>query len=90
MNHPPSTGPIAAVIDVKPDQVPIARPRSFSGKFALISARLPGTSSAPPIPWRPLATISCRMLGASPHQAEATEEEHDAGGEDFAAAVQVS
>jgi hypothetical protein len=28
VNHPPSTGPIAAVIDVKPDQVPIARPRS--------------------------------------------------------------
>ena len=73
VNHPPSTGPMAAVIDVKPDHVPMARPRSFWEKLALIRARLPGTSSAPPIPWRPLATMSCRMLGASPHQAEATE-----------------
>src|SRR5580693_1048717 len=72
-NHPPSTGPMAAVIAVNPDHVPIARPRSFSEKLALIRARLPGTNSAPPIPWRPLATMSCRMLGASPHQAEAAE-----------------
>src|SRR5207253_11486562 len=70
-NHPPSTGPMAAVIEVNPDHVPIARPRSFSEKLALIRARLPGTSSAPPIPWNPLATIRCRILGASPHHAEA-------------------
>src|ERR1700681_2964767 len=38
MNHPPSTGPMAAVIEVKPDHVPIARPRAFSGKLALIRA----------------------------------------------------
>ena len=53
MNHPPSTGPMAAVIEVNPDHVPIARPRSFSEKPALISAKLPGTSSAPPMPWMP-------------------------------------
>ena len=28
INHPPSTGPIAAVMAVNPDQVPMARPRS--------------------------------------------------------------
>src|ERR1700674_2456993 len=73
VNHPPSRGPMAAVIDVKPDHVPMARPRSFWEKLALIRARLPGTRSAPPIPWRPRATISCRILGASPHHAEDTE-----------------
>src|SRR5579872_4318973 len=73
VNNPPNTGPIAAVIEVKPDHVPIARPRSSLGKLALIKAKLPGTSNVPPIPWRPLAMISCRMLGANPHQVEATE-----------------
>ena len=50
MNHPPSTGPTDAVMEVKPDHVPIARPRSSSEKLALISARLPGISNAPPNP----------------------------------------
>src|SRR5665213_2430579 len=49
-SQPPSTGPIAAVIAVKPDQVPMARPRSFSENDALIRARLPGTSRAAPTP----------------------------------------
>jgi hypothetical protein len=36
MNHPPSTGPVAAVIAVKPDHVPIAaaRLRRFPGDFS--------------------------------------------------------
>jgi hypothetical protein len=38
------------VIAEKPDQIPIARPRSVSEKEALMIARLPGTSSAAPIP----------------------------------------
>src|SRR5579862_1891405 len=49
-SHPPITGPIAAVIDVNPDHVPIARPRDSSSKDALIIARLLGTSAAAPIP----------------------------------------
>src|SRR5277367_1815192 len=73
MNQPPSTGPIAAVIDVNPDHVPMARPRSFSEKLALIRAKLPGTSIAPPTPCIPRAIMSCPMLGANPHQAEASE-----------------
>ena len=34
MSHPPRTGPITAVIAVKPDQVPMARPRSLSSNDA--------------------------------------------------------
>ena len=69
--QPPSTGPKAAVIAVNPDQVPIARPRSSDGNDALISARLPGTSNAPPTPWNPRATIRWRMSGAKPHHTDA-------------------
>ncbi len=50
MSHPPNTGPIAVVIAVDPDQVPIARPRSLSPKEALMRARLPGTRKAAPMP----------------------------------------
>src|ERR1700691_4173581 len=49
-SHPPRTGPIAVVIAVKPDHVPMAAPRFFSSKEALIIERLPGTSSAAPTP----------------------------------------
>jgi hypothetical protein len=63
MSHPPSTGPIAAVIEVNPDHVPIARPRVCSEKLALIRARLPGISSAPLFledPW-PESIGGCRV-----------------------------
>ena len=49
-SQPPSTGPMAVVIAVKPDHVPIAAPRLFSSKDVLIIARLPGTSRAAPTP----------------------------------------
>ena len=73
INHPPRTGPIAAVIAVKPDHVPIARPRSSSRKDALIIARLPGTRRAPPAPCIARAKINSRTLVAKPHHAEARE-----------------
>ena len=41
-SQPPLTGPIAVVIALNPDQVPIARPRSASSNVALMIARLPG------------------------------------------------
>ncbi len=44
------TGPRAVVMAVKPDHVPIARPRDSSSKDALMIARLPGTRNAAPIP----------------------------------------
>jgi hypothetical protein len=40
-------------------------------KQELMSARLPGTSIAPPIPWSARATISWSMLVANPQNAEA-------------------
>src|SRR5712692_486540 len=46
-SQPPSTGPRAEVMAVKPDQVPMARPRCSLSKKAPMIARLPGTSSAP-------------------------------------------
>ena len=49
-SHPPRTGPMAVVIAVKPDHVPIACPRLFSSNDVLIIARLPGTRSAAPTP----------------------------------------
>ena len=58
INQPPITGPIAVVIALKPDHVPIARPRSFSGNELLMIARLPGTSSAAPNPCAARAAIS--------------------------------
>src|SRR5579871_557164 len=69
--QPPRTGPNAAVIDVKPDQVPMARPRSLSGNEALINARLPGTSNAAPTPCTLRAAISHPIDGASPQPADA-------------------
>ena len=49
-SQPPRTGPMAVVMAVKPDQVPMALPRLFSSKLALMMARLPGTSKAAPMP----------------------------------------
>src|SRR5450432_1221537 len=72
-SQPPRTGPIADVIEVKPDQVPIAEPRLSSLKEALIIARLPGTNNAPPIPWMQRAIIRSRIAGDRPHKIEASE-----------------
>ena len=69
-NTPPSTGPATEVMAVKPDQVPIARPRCSSLNEALIIARLPGTSKAPPIPCTARARISWSTFGDNPHQIE--------------------
>ena len=66
INHPPRTGPKAAVMAVNPDQVPIAWPRDFSSKDALIIARLLGTRNAAPIPWTQRATINCGMFEERP------------------------
>jgi len=57
---------------VKPDQVPMARPRCSLSKKAPMIARLPGTSSAPPTPWTARAMIRKVMFGANPHASEAS------------------
>ena len=56
---------------VKPDHVPMARPRSLLPKEALMMDRLPGTRNAAPNPWTERAITSSRMLEASPQPAEA-------------------
>jgi hypothetical protein len=68
ISQPPLTGPIAVVIALKPDHVPIARPRSFSSKAALMSARLPGTRKAAPTPCAARPAISVAGDVATPHQ----------------------
>ena len=59
------------MIAVKPDHVPIARPRSAGGNDALMSARLPGTSSAAPTPCRARAAISSPIDRDRPHHTDA-------------------
>ena len=47
INHPPKNGPIELATPARPDQAPIATPRSSGWNVAAMIARLPGTSSAP-------------------------------------------
>ena len=49
----------------------MARPRSSVGNDALMMARLPGTSSAAPIPCTARAITSCPTPRASPQAADA-------------------
>jgi hypothetical protein len=70
-SQPPSTGPTPAEMAVKPDQVPMARPRFSLENDALMMARLPGTSIAAPTPCTARAAMSCPGVCAMPQQAEA-------------------
>ena len=60
----PTTGPATVAALVQAVQAPIARPAS-SLYVARSSARLPGVSSAPKIPWMARAAISTSLVGAS-------------------------
>ena len=70
-SQPPSTGPEADVRVVQPDHAPMALPRASPLKLALMRARLPGVSSAPPAPCTARARIRDVTFGASPHQSDA-------------------
>jgi hypothetical protein len=76
MSQPPTSGPTAVATPDSPDQAPIALGRSSGWKLAWISASEPGVSSAPPTPCRARAATSTSMLGASPHSADATANQH--------------
>ena len=69
---PPISGPAATATAPRPDQAPIARPRSAGANEASKIARLPGARSAAPAPCSTRATIRNAAPGASPHAAEAT------------------
>ncbi len=56
---------------LSPDHRPTARARSSGTKHAEMIARLPGTSSAPPIPCSARATMSTSVFGAAPQITEA-------------------
>ena len=70
-SSPPTSGPSAAAMPPSPDQAPIARLRSSERNAPWIIARLPGVSSAPPMPCSTRAAISTSAFGASPHSREA-------------------
>ena len=72
ISQPPSSGPKAVATPPSPDQAPIARARSAGRKLASMSARLPGVSSAPPIPCSSRAPISSSAVGATAQSSEAT------------------
>ncbi len=65
-------GPSAAAMLPSPVQAPIAFGRSEATKAPWIIARLPGVSSAPPMPCSTRAMISVSGLGARPHSSDAT------------------
>jgi hypothetical protein len=71
ISQPPITGPIAVVMALNPDQVPIARPRSASSNVALMMARLPGTRNAAPIPCSARPIIRMRGEVATPQITDA-------------------
>ena len=50
----------------------MARARSSGRNDACRMARLPGVSSAPPMPWTTRAAMSSPAFGAMPQMAEAT------------------
>ena len=58
MSQPPATGPMAAKTVIQADQVPMARPRSSSGKDADRMERPWGISRAAPTPWMARAAMS--------------------------------
>ncbi len=70
-SQPPANGPIADDMPVNPAQRPTASPRSSCRMAELISARLPGTSNAPPTPCSRRATINAVPPGARPHPSDA-------------------
>ena len=70
-SSPPTSGPSAAAMPPSPDQAPMARLRSSARKAPWIIARLPGVSSAPPMPCSTRATTSTSAVGATPHSSEA-------------------
>ncbi len=71
-SSPPPSGPIAAAIAPNAVHVPIAAPRSDSGKVATITASELGINSAPATPSSARNAIRKPIVGASAHSSEAT------------------
>ena len=67
--------------EARPDQAPMAGPRSAGTNAPWIIARLPGVSSAAPMPWSIRAAISTSGVGRQPAQHRGDREPHDADDE---------
>ena len=63
---------MAIITAPKPDQAPIAAERSSGWNVVSMIARLPGVSSAAPMPCSALATISAGLVGAMAQIRDAT------------------
>ena len=70
--QPPRNGATAPAMPPRPDQAPIARPRSVPLNVAWMMASDPGVSSAPPTPWNARAALSTPIVGATAHSSDAT------------------
>ena len=71
-SHPPRNGPTAPATPPSPDQAPTAAARSGPWNEAEIRARLPGVSSAPPMPCSARAAIRTSTVGARPQASDAS------------------
>ena len=90
ISQPPITGPIAVVIALNPDQVPMARPRSFSANELLMIARLPGTSSAAPNPCAGAGGNQLTYAGSKSAPRGRESEKRDTDQENAASSVVIS
>ena len=70
--NPAIRGPSAPAIVPHAVQAPIAGPRSFAGKVAMITASELGVRSAPAMPCRARKAISVPIDGAIAHSSDVT------------------
>ena len=70
--RPPTSGPIASAIAETPAQIPIAIPRCFGGKVAVMIESVAGFISAAPTPWTTRAPD--QQASALPARPQASEE----------------
>ena len=90
ISQPPRNGPIAVPTPAKPVQAPMALLRSSWRNDASMIARLPGVSSAAPMPCTARATISIGAFGATPQSGRRHSEPDHADQEDLLAPVLVT
>ena len=89
MITPPTSGPIASASADTPAQIPIAVPRCFGGKVAVMIESVAGFISAAPTPWTTRAPIRKPRSSASPQASEEAVKIDEADDEDPAPAEQV-
>ncbi len=71
-SQPPMNGPTAVPTPARPDQAPMALPRSSGRNVAWRIARLPGVSSAAPMPCSARAAIRNSEVGATAQSRDAS------------------